>query len=104
MVLIVHFVLPGIPYANAPRFALPTPITEPLPGIQNVSDYGPACPQHQATSALAPNDLRLGAFAGAVEALLTRPVLRESEECLNINVQVPKNIPKGTKLPVVHWV
>lgn len=94
----------GIPYAHAPRFALSTPITEPLLGIQDVSDYGPACPQHEATSVLAPNDLGLGAFAGAVEALLSQPVLRESEDCLNINVQVPKNIPEGTKLPVVHWM
>ncbi|KAK2768456.1 hypothetical protein FQN54_000311 [Arachnomyces sp. PD_36] len=94
----------GIPYANAPRFALSTPITEPLPGIQKATDYGPACPQHEVTSILAPDDLGLGALAGSVEALLSRPVLRESEDCLNINVQVPKDIPEGTKLPVVHWI
>ncbi|KIM94539.1 hypothetical protein OIDMADRAFT_60322 [Oidiodendron maius Zn] len=65
-------------------------VNEPLLGIQDVSDYRPACPQHETTSVLAPNDLGLGAFAGAVEALLSQPVLRESEDCLNINVQVPK--------------
>lgn len=104
MVLMVFSILIGIPYAHAPRFALSNLITEILPGIQDASDYGPACPQHGATSVLAPNDLGLGSFAGSIEALISRPVLRESEDCLNINVQVPKNIPEGTKLPVVHWM
>ncbi|KAL5332203.1 Alpha/Beta hydrolase protein [Aspergillus crustosus] len=94
----------GIPYAHAPRFDLSTPITHPLAGIQDVSDYGPACPQHEVTSTLSPADLGLGALAGSILGLLSRPVLRESEDCLNINVQVPKNIPEGAKLPVVHWI
>jgi hypothetical protein len=97
----------GMPFANAPRFAQSSLITRTLSGdVQDASDYGPACPQHEPTSLLAEgalSGLGLGSLTGNLEALLLQGVLKESEDCLNINVQVPKGY-EGKKLPVVLWL
>jgi carboxylesterase type B len=96
-----------MPFANAPRFEQSSLITRPLSGhVQDASDYGPACPQHEPTSLLAEgaiSGLGLGSLTRNLEALLLQGVLKESEDCLNINVQVPKGH-EGKKLPVVLWL
>lgn len=71
--------------------------------MQDVSDYGPACPQHEFTSLLAPSDLGLGSLLGVIEAGLLLPVLKQSEDCLSINVQRPLNT-GDKKLPVLLWM
>ncbi|KIJ51271.1 hypothetical protein M422DRAFT_74212 [Sphaerobolus stellatus SS14] len=88
----------GIPFATAGRFELPkTPSL--LPGIQQATAFGPACPQ-QAVS--------LGSIAG-VPGLgsifnTTAAPLVMSENCLFVNVIKPTIIPPGVKLPVVFWI
>jgi hypothetical protein len=97
----------GMPFANAPRFEQSSLITQPLSGgVQDASDYGPACPQHEITSLAAEGVLAgagLDSLTGKLEGLLLQPVLKESEDCLNINVQVPRGY-EGKALPVVLWM
>ncbi|RDW60637.1 carboxylic ester hydrolase-37 [Coleophoma cylindrospora] len=93
----------GITYASAPRFDHSILANQTLRGIQNVSDYGPACPQHDFVSLFAPSDFGLGALAGTLEAALS-PVFQQSEECLSINVQRPQNVTENSKLPVLMWI
>ncbi|KAK7061862.1 carboxylic ester hydrolase [Favolaschia claudopus] len=78
----------GVPFAHAERFRLPTePI--PFPGIQNASEYGPACPQQA-----------LGPLPGLNISGLTAPI---SEECLTLDVFKPKLV-TSARLPVLVWL
>lgn len=72
--------------------------------VIDVSDYGPACAQHEAVTLLSPSDLGLGQAASLVEATpLFQKVLKQSEDCLSINVQRPQN--ESLKdLPVLMWM
>jgi carboxylesterase type B len=70
----------------------------------DVSDYGPACPQHQLVSELAPSDLGIGSIGGLLEASLSQSGFKQSEDCLSINIQRPQNISAGEKLPVLMWI
>ena len=76
----------GIPYAAPPsgdrRWALPQPAT-PWNGIRDASNFGSACPQ--------------AARFGLTEA-------SNDEDCLSINVSVPKGVKAGAKKPVFVWV
>ena len=72
--------------------------------MQDVSDYGPACPQHEFTSLLAPNDLSLGGILGYLEQGLLSPLLKVDEDCLSINIQRPIGVKEGEKLPVLLWM
>ena len=72
--------------------------------MQDVSDYGPACPQHEFTSLFAPDDIDLGAVAGYLETGLLASVLKQNEDCLSINIQRPQGIKKSEKLPVLVWM
>lgn len=99
------FELQGLKYAHAPRFNHSFLADQSLGSkVQDVSDYGPACPQHEFTSLLAPNDIDLGAIAGYLETGLLAPVLKQSEDCLSINIQRPQGIKKSEKLPVLVWM
>ena len=75
----------GIPFAQPPvgelRFKAPVPITSPLLGPRNATEFGNACPQRPAN---------LGA-----------PI---SEDCLYLNVWRPKGTSSGEKLPVLAWI
>lgn len=72
--------------------------------VIDASDYGPACPQHEAVSFAAPNDLGLGSVLSLLEGTpLLQSVLKQSEDCLSINVQRPQN-ESLTDLPVVVWM
>jgi len=78
----------GIPYAKAPvgnlRWAPPVPI-EPWEGIKDARQFGPACPQQ--------------ARYGITEA-------SEQEDCLSLNVSVPRTKTKSSPkaLPVMVWI
>ncbi|ETW81423.1 Esterase/lipase/thioesterase [Heterobasidion irregulare TC 32-1] len=76
----------GVPFVEPPvgelRFKAPVSISKPLPGIQNASVFGDACPQ--------PPDPTLGA-----------PI---SENCLHLNIWRPSNTSAVAKLPVLFWI
>ncbi|KAJ7116492.1 alpha/beta-hydrolase [Mycena epipterygia] len=78
----------GIPFAVPPvgplRFKAPVPISKPLPGIQNASVFGNACPQP-------PNSI----------ADLGAPV---AEDCLYFNVWRPEGTTSESKLPILVWI
>lgn len=72
--------------------------------VIDASDYGPACPQHEGVSLAAPDDLGLGSTLSLLEGTpLLAGVLKQSEDCLSINVQRPQN-ESLTDLPVVVWM
>lgn len=76
----------GIPFAAAPvgdlRWALPQPAPA-WDGVRDARSFGPACPQ-QARFGLTDESL--------------------NEDCLNLNVSVPKDLRPGEKLPVLFWI
>jgi len=76
----------GIPYAAAPtgerRWALPQPAST-WTGVRDASQFGRACPQV--------------ARFGLTEA-------SNEEDCLSINVSVPRVRKPGEKLPVIFWI
>lgn len=76
----------GIPYAAAPsgdrRWAPPQPAAA-WAGIRDASNFGSACPQ--------------AARFGLTEE-------SNDEDCLSINVSVPKGVKAGAKTPVFVWV
>ena len=76
----------GIPYAAAPsgdrRWAPPQPAAA-WTGIRDASNFGSACPQ-------------------AAQFGLTEE--SNDEDCLSINVSVPKGVKVGVKTPVFVWV
>lgn len=97
----------GVKYANAPRFDHST-IFEgngtSSDQVFDASEYGPACPQHEVTSILAPSDLGLGKIAGILEATpLFQTIQKQSEDCLSVNIQRPKDATL-TNLPVMVWM
>lgn len=95
----------GITYAKAPRFDHAQLFNDTLPGIQNATQYGPACPQHlMAPSIVAPDIGKVGEAISFVESLpLVQDAYGMSEDCLSINVQRPQN-QSLTDLPVLLWI
>lgn len=73
----------GIPYAKQPvqqlRFA--PPVMNNIKGEFDATAFGPVCPQPDYDKEYA-----------------------VSEACLNLNIQTPKNVRKGDKLPVYFWI
>jgi carboxylesterase type B len=61
-------------------------------------------PQQDAVDVLAPNDVNLGAALEFAEAISLLKALQQSEDFLNINVQVPKDISPDAKLPIMMWM
>ncbi|KAH0593279.1 hypothetical protein MHUMG1_09001 [Metarhizium humberi] len=93
-----------IPYAKAPRFDHSQLFNQNLGGVQDASDYGPACPQHNIVSAFAPSDLGLGLVGGFIESLpFFQKILKQDEDCLYINIQRPQN-ESLEGLPVLAWI
>ncbi|KAF9483724.1 alpha/beta-hydrolase [Pholiota conissans] len=87
----------GIPFANAPRFGLPEPITytEDI----DATKYASSCVQH---------NLTVTATAAMLEFMenkdITLPVPEDQDEsCLSINVIRPSTATETSNLPVVVW-
>lgn len=76
----------GIPYARAPRFRPPTPVT-PWTGVRDALDFGPFAMQSR--------DPRSAMMSGVTEKT------RMDEDCLVLNIYAPH----GAKdRPVVVWI
>lgn len=73
----------GIPYAKQPvnerRFA--PPVLNEIKGEFDATEFGPVCPQPGYEN-----------------------IYEVSEGCLILNIQTPKDIKKGEKLPVYFWI
>ncbi|KAJ7033034.1 carotenoid ester lipase precursor [Mycena alexandri] len=80
----------GVPFASASRFEAPK-APKPLQGIQNATDFGPACPQQ----ALTP-------LPGLPFAATIYPSI--SEECLTVDIFTPSGTHNLSKLPVFVWI
>ncbi|KIJ40555.1 hypothetical protein M422DRAFT_230113 [Sphaerobolus stellatus SS14] len=87
----------GIPFGIAGRFELPRTPSH-LPGIQQATAFGPACPQQSSPIASVPGIPDLSSFFN------TTVPLTMSENCLFVNVIKPSFIPPGVKLPVLFWI
>lgn len=78
-------VFKGIPYASPPvgqlRWRPPVP-SQPWPGVLEVVEFGPDCPQQMDVGSRAP---------------------RQSEDCLYLNIWRPHE-DKNSRLPVMIWI
>ncbi|KAJ7466859.1 carotenoid ester lipase precursor [Mycena latifolia] len=79
----------GVPFAHAPRFETPKP-PRLLHGVQNATDFGPACPQ-QALTPL-PIDFHPGIYPSI------------SEDCLTLDIFKPTASDSRSKLPVFVYI
>jgi len=92
----------GIPFAAAPlgerRFS-PPDAHPPRPGLQQASNFGPACIQDQGN----PGWYRMvAAGVGAVDTVI--PELNNtSEDCLSLNIWT-ENLGGKQRLPVLVWI
>ncbi|KAJ7865544.1 Alpha/Beta hydrolase protein [Mycena leptocephala] len=79
----------GVPFAQAARFELPR-APKLLHGVQNATEFGPACPQQLVTP-----PLNLG----------TVPLYPSiSEDCLTLDVFKPTDSNADSKLPVFVYI
>ncbi|KAJ7443019.1 Alpha/Beta hydrolase protein, partial [Mycena latifolia] len=79
----------GVPFAHAPRFDTPKP-PRLLHGVQNATDFGPACPQQALTPLPIP-------FEPGVYPSI-------SEDCLTLDIFKPAASDSRSKLPVFVWI
>ncbi|KAJ7441726.1 Alpha/Beta hydrolase protein [Mycena latifolia] len=79
----------GVPFAHAPRFDTPKP-PKLMHGVQNATEFGPACPQQ----ALTP--LPIGSQPGLYPSI--------SEDCLTLDIVKPAASDSRSKLPVFVWI
>ena len=97
----------GMPFAKAGRLENPRLLgpQDKLSGVQDATDYGPACPQQELiASPLETGNEAVGEILGLAESLLLPNITHQAEDCLNINVQVPKGVKDTSKLPVLMWI
>jgi len=78
----------GIPYASAPRFRAPHPVT-PWTGVRDASEFGPFAIQSR--------DPRAAMMSGVTENT------QMSEDCLVLNIYAPL-APAARPRPVVVWI
>lgn len=94
----------GTPFATAGRLRNPRLLgaADKKQGIQDATHYGPACPQQGLVAS--GNNAQIRKLLGTIEALVYPPIPGQSEDCVNLNVQMPKGIRAGAKLPVMLWI
>ncbi|KAI0699098.1 carotenoid ester lipase precursor [Cytidiella melzeri] len=95
----------GIPFAKPPigdlRFSLPV-ANDPYTGTHQATSFGQTCPQ-QAFNVSTPDPVMSNVLNDVFNGFFTI-VTPNGEDCLNLNVWTPSNVPKGTKLPVAVWI
>ncbi|KAI0345568.1 carotenoid ester lipase precursor [Trametopsis cervina] len=95
----------GIPFAKAPtgdlRFRLPV-ANDPYVGTHQATSFGLSCPQQAFNFDL--QNAVVSDVANDVINTFYSLVTPSGEDCLNLNVWTPSNVPKGTKLPVAVWI
>lgn len=102
----------GMPFAKAGRYENPRVVNskqDKLSGVQDATKYGPACPQQELiASPLSNQNAEVGSILSAVEqlAFVGTGLAQQSEDCLSVNVQIPKgmNMSSAAKLPVIFWI
>lgn len=97
----------GVPFAKAGRLenARMLGLEDKIQGVQDATNYGPACPQQQLiASPISGDNGDIGGLLSAVEQLILPPIDGQDEDCLNINVQIPEGINSTAGLPVFMWI
>ncbi|KZV61365.1 alpha beta-hydrolase [Peniophora sp. CONT] len=96
----------GIPYASPPtgnlRFRLPEPVAG-YKGNQMAQDYGHSCPQ-QAMTFPEWIDFPLKKIINKLLNEIYQSSMSPDEDCLTINVSMPKGAKPGDDLPVAVWI
>jgi acetylcholinesterase len=94
-----------MPFGTANRFEQATLFDTKLSGVQDATKYGNICPQSELTATTYDGLGALSGFVDQIENLfLSQPVGRESEDCLKINVQMPKGTLPNASLPVAFFM
>lgn len=76
----------GVPFADAPRLANPTPLNKSWDTPFDASAYGPTC------------------YGFGSNQLLPQINASQSEDCLNLNIIRPSGIRPNKPLPVLVWI
>ncbi|OCH92464.1 alpha/beta-hydrolase [Obba rivulosa] len=98
----------GIPYVKQPigdlRYRQPEP-NDPYEGVYNATEFGPICPQ---VLEAVPSDGQEGtdeaALIDLLESKFSSPTTAVAEDCLRLNIWVPKGTSKRDSLPIVVWL
>ncbi|KAJ3486531.1 hypothetical protein NLI96_g4177 [Meripilus lineatus] len=95
----------GIPFAKPPvgdlRFRLPV-ANDPYNGSRMATSFGDVCPQQAFTLPL-PKEVPTKGLEFVINQVYNI-ISPASEDCLSLNVWVPKTAQKGSNLPVVVWI
>ncbi|KAI1788051.1 carotenoid ester lipase [Ganoderma leucocontextum] len=96
----------GLPFAQPPigdlRLRLARPVL-PFNGTINATAFGNQCIQQTFPNITLPSDVP-AAVGQYLADFIATPDVPQSEDCLNLNVIVPANATKDSKLPVAVWI
>ncbi|EHA49189.1 lipase 4 [Pyricularia oryzae 70-15] len=96
----------GIPFAEPPlgdlRMRPPVRLEKPLGKFDASMRISPQCPQMFFSSST--GRMLTQVIGNLLNKGLFQKILDSTEDCLNINVQRPKGVKAGDKLPVLFWI
>lgn len=72
-------------------------------GTIKATKNGNACPQFFLSDAMSDNPAA-AVIAEFLHSPLIQKILKQSEDCLYLNVQRPTGVAADTKLPVLFWI